>query len=1146
MRKKVVVLGIVLIFLTTSLIFNNKEQYDKNTQKSKILSSSNGIHQETFVFGIRTFPQDIDPHSASGHNSFNVINQVCERLYAYNTSDPGLEILPQLASDFGIWEINPDGTANYTISLKSGILFHDGMPFNATAVKWSFDRLKYFIENGFCPFVDIYRYYDTDSSSFKYIINRTEVLNENTIRFILNKPYVVFEGLLTFSGSSILSPLSTPPTEEIDIATGELVSTGPFVYDGNEFGVEIVFHAFEQYWNGKADIEEMVFSVISDTILRRQALLNGDVHFLDNIDSSNIPLFEADPNVVLIDEGKTDFTIRYLGMNNNQINSTFREAISTAINYSYILDELLEGRGKRLKSPIPEGWPYADDSLQVAIYNLSHARYIMTTMGFGVGFTTDAQWQAATFATFNYTYVTTNTFTSKIFPLLKVNLSLIGIDVVDAGVSSIDWLNRLLEIGGYTRDYLQLYWTGWIVEYLDPNIILNPLFTNRTRSYNDCQYNGYLSAMEAGRDPFDVFDNVQLLMEAAWIETDGMAKNAMYQRIQQLLVEEDMPWAFGFVRNLTHAHSVELTGFHQNGLNILYFYSCNWSKYYPNVDIYIDDINPKFNWSKTALENDWCTGSGTWEDPYIIQDLIFDNQSKLGYIYIENSNVYFQVKNCTFYGSLNGITLLNVNNSQIFNNTLWGSDLISQHGIRLSLSNNNTVYDCSINGTQFGIQLMESNYSRIFENNIQNCSFCGIASMSSSYNLIADNYLLRNNYGIFDTDGFNITIRENTVDGSLFYGIGASVSKNDTIIRNIVVRSEYMAITLYSSNNTLIQYNNLSNNIGYGMGIYGSIYGESDNNQVSYNKISDNTDIGIALNNITSNNLFFNNELLNNSLNAQDNGILNLWDNGAIGNSWDDYLGTDVDDDGIGDVPYSIDGEANSFDNYPIFDDGPDEIPVISIYNPENDDVFGKNAPPFNILIETYNLDSSWYTLDGGITNISITGFTGTINQDEWNKFNSETITIRFYANNSKGFLGFSEITVYKDITDPEITVNNPEVGETFEASPPIYDITVNEENLDTIWYTLDDGATNITISENTGIIDETAWDSQPNGYITIRFYANDTLGNVGASSPVIITKDAPQTPPGNIFAIFLLFIIIGAAAAIGVILFLLYRKFRT
>ncbi|GAG74683.1 unnamed protein product, partial [marine sediment metagenome] len=294
----------------------------------------------------------------------------------------------------------------------------------------------------------------------------------------------------------------------------------------------------------------------------------------------------------------------------------------------------------------------------------------------------------------------------------------IGIDVVDAGVSYIDWLKRLLEFSGYTRDHLQLYLTGWMIDYLAPSNFINPLFTNRTRSYNDCQYNGYLSAMEAGRNPFDLNDNVQLLMEAALFETDSGTRQTYYNRIQTLLVEEDMPWAYGFVRNLTHAHSVELTGFHQNGLNTLYFYSCNWSKYtiYPIVDIYIDDANPDVNWSKTALENDWCTGSGTWEDPYIIQDLIFDNQSKLGYIYIENSDVYFQVKNCTFYGSIDGITLLNVNNSQIFNNTLWGSDLLSQCGIRLSLSNNNTVYDCSINGTQFGIQLMESNYSRIFEN----------------------------------------------------------------------------------------------------------------------------------------------------------------------------------------------------------------------------------------------------------------------------------------------------------------------------------------------------------------------------------------------------------------------------------------------
>jgi hypothetical protein len=51
---------------------------------------------------------------------------------------------------------------------------------------------------------------------------------------------------------------------------------------------------------------------------------------------------------------------------------------------------------------------------------------------------------------------------------------------------------------------------------------------------------------------------------------------------------------------------------------------------------------------------------------------------------------------------------------------------------------------------------------------------------------------------------------------------------------------------------------------------------------------------------------------------------MNQWDNGTIGNYWDDYNGSDLDDDGIGDTPYIIPGPGGNQDNFPIWDDDPE------------------------------------------------------------------------------------------------------------------------------------------------------------------------------------------------------------------------------
>ena len=64
--------------------------------------------------------------------------------------------------------------------------------------------------------------------------------------------------------------------------------------------------------------------------------------------------------------------------------------------------------------------------------------------------------------------------------------------------------------------------------------------------------------------------------------------------------------------------------------------------------------------------------------------------------------------------------------------------------------------------------------------------------------------------------------------------------------------------------------------------------------------------------------------------------------------------------------------------------------------------------------------------------------------------------------------------------------------------STPDYHISIDELNLDKIWYTLDGGITNYTITSLKGTINQTAWESLSEGSVTLRFYVNDTSGNVG------------------------------------------------
>jgi len=89
-------------------------------------------------------------------------------------------------------------------------------------------------------------------------------------------------------------------------------------------------------------------------------------------------------------------------------------------------------------------------------------------------------------------------------------------------------------------------------------------------------------------------------------------------------------------------------------------------------------------------------------------------------------------------------------------------------------------------------------------------------------------------------------------------------------------------------------------------------------------------------------------------------------------------------------------------------------VPKITILAPNQNQLCGKTAPAFELSIFEPDLDTTWYTLDDGITNIIFNGLNGTINQIEWDKKEVGLVTIRFYANDTLGNVGYSEVVVEK------------------------------------------------------------------------------------------------------------------------------------
>ncbi|MHA1192315.1 MAG: hypothetical protein ACTSP9_08470, partial [Promethearchaeota archaeon] len=180
--------------------------------------------------------------------------------------------------------------------------------------------------------------------------------------------------------------------------------------------------------------------------------------------------------------------------------------------------------------------------------------------------------------------------------------------------------------------------------------------------------------------------------------------------------------------------------------------------------------------------------------------------------------------------------------------------------------------------------------------------------------------------------------------------------------------------------------------------------------------------------------------------------------------------------------------------------------PIININSPLTNELIGKMEPKFNISLIESNLDEIWYSLDDGINNYTL----GTwCDHYAWDRCDDGNVTINFYARDMIGNKGYTELVVKKDSTAPKITINSPIGDQEFSSTPPNFNISVSELNPDSTWYSFDNGV-NCYLCELIGQIDSNLWNNLDNGEYTVKFYANDTVGNEDFAT-VIISKNAPM-----------------------------------
>ena len=441
------------------------------------------------------------------------------------------------------------------------------------------------------------------------------------------------------------------------------------------------------------------------------------------------------------------------------------------------------------------------------------------------------------------------------------------------------------------------------------------------------------------------------------------------------------------------------------------------------------------------------------------------------------------------------------------------------------------LYFIGILGVAFEVQMVEAVIDRVYirpDGSIDPPIAAIFTADSITYTFISDLYVQvvveRDNI-IIDGSGHMLQ-RDGT-------GRGIDLTdRNNVTIKNIEIRNFQSGIWLSQSSNNRVFGSKILNNT-FGIWIFGST------NIVHRNTINNSSNSGIVIdvdssdntihgNNITSNNrgvwfiLASGNKLHHNNFvgNIQQvyismSGYGNVWDDGypSGGNYWSDYTGVDSDHDGMGETLYIID--ADNYDRYPLmgifssFDISLDyNVNVIS-----NSTIDGLEYFESNSTIKMY-VSNMTATQTSGFCRICVPkslmsppytvmiddGLTEVIYFDDSVHDNGTHRWIYFAYEHS-----IHEVVIQGDSTPPTIYALSPE-NKTYSVDDVPLTFTVDEA-ASWMGYSLD-GQANVTITGNTTLT------SLADSSHSVVVYANDTAGNMGASSTVYFTVD---TIPPNI-----------------------------
>src|SRR5580704_12459442 len=234
----------------------------------------------TLRIGLNEDPDALDPARSASFVGRLVFAAVCDKLI---DTDSHNQFVPLLAT---AWSWSSDNLA-LTLTLRDGVLFQDGEPFDAEAARVNLERYRTAPES-------------VRKGELKPV-SAVEVLDPNTIRLRLSQPYAPLVAALADRAGMMISPKAIARLGPH--LADELPCSGPFKLTERVAQDRIVVERFPGYWDAASiRLDRVVYQPIPDTTVRLVNLKAGQLDIAERLGPTDAAQVKSDPRLRLITE----------------------------------------------------------------------------------------------------------------------------------------------------------------------------------------------------------------------------------------------------------------------------------------------------------------------------------------------------------------------------------------------------------------------------------------------------------------------------------------------------------------------------------------------------------------------------------------------------------------------------------------------------------------------------------------------------------------------------------------------------------------------------------------------------------------------------------------------------------------------------